>query len=787
MSDSVSAVLASGKLVGAAARGYEILSSWEQSAPLDSEQLALIDLISKHCQERPLPAHLRPGVVSETPQRTPLEDSTRQEGQASTGDALEMDGVVLHTTQQFYKWYGKLEAVRLSETEEEYKDCAKQLKRQLATCKEAKELIHDTLITLEEIVKLHKDAVGRSKALRETGERLVEEQNQLSEFAAAVRSRLLHFDELESIAAEFHSIATSMDSSKERHNQQTIFQRFLTLLKKIDECISYMTANPHFAEAQAYESRFRQLHSRAVAGILHRVNEILRSAVQELEPEITIEEFSEGEETNLFYIKFVALVEEQMKSVLPEVVDRSGRAEYKKLFEDCQHSFCKARVQLLLEVVKRRILGFQQDSLAGLLREGFSYLLQVCRFEHKLFFEFFPEKETPKGLIDLMESLGTVLYDVIRPKLISVSSVDDLCDYVSILKNEIYDGQIENLGDSVDALRSIVMRTLADAQERLIYRAQAFIEEKLVHFEPQTADLNYPGVLESLPSEQGDSWSLQQSCFPPIRATLEYLEKLYTCLDVKIFSGIAHEAVLACSVCITKAVVSISRASSELDGQLFAIRHLLLLREKLVPFRIDFSMTEKDLDFTHMRDHMRRVLSGEVSVFQLPTNNVVQLVTWTAPRITDSQVDSKKQLEKQLKLSSEALITMVTKSIVEPILAFLTKVSALRDSNVAQSGTVGEGRRSLFEHAFASVERLSEIVELVNENLESTLPNLVSKIKLYLPQQSTFSTLFRPMKANIIDAHLQLKAILNSDYKGTDLTAIQLKTKEQLHVILEAM
>lgn len=219
-----------------------------------------------------------------------------------------------------------------------------------------------------------------------------------------------------------------------------------------------------------------------------------------------------------------------------------------------------------------------------------------------------------------MESLGTVLYDVIRPKLISVSSVDALCNHVSILKNEIRDGQIENLGDSVDALRSIVSRTLADAQERLIYRAQAFIEEKLVHFEPQQEDLNYPGILEDSSKEQDfsgqeqDSWNSQRSVFPPIRSTLEYLEKLHTCLDVKIFSGIAHEAVLACSVSITKAVPSISRLSSEMDGQLFSIRHLLLLREQLIPFRIDFSMTEKDLDFTHMRDHMKRVLSGTITL-----------------------------------------------------------------------------------------------------------------------------------------------------------------------------
>lgn len=132
-----------------------------------------------------------------------------------------------------------------------------------------------------------------------------------------------------------------------------------------------------------------------------------------------------------------------------------------------------------------------------------------------------------------------------------------------------------------------------------------------------------------------------------------------------------------------------------MDGQLFAIRHLLILREELVRFRMEFLVTEKDLDFTHMRDHMRRVLSGpytfqdrfrgslfagEVSVFHLPASSMAQLVTWTAPRVTDTQVDSKKRLEKQLKESCESLIMMITKAIVEPMLAFLTKVNCLVES-----------------------------------------------------------------------------------------------------------
>ena len=40
------------------------------------------------------------------------------------------------------------------------------------------------------------------------------------------------------------------------------------------------------------------------------------------------------------------------------------------------------------------------------------------------------------------------------------------------------------------------------------------------------------------------------------------------------------------------------------------VRHLLLLREQITPFNADLAVTERDLDFAHMRDYLRRLLAG---------------------------------------------------------------------------------------------------------------------------------------------------------------------------------
>ena len=49
---------------------------------------------------------------------------------------------------------------------------------------------------------------------------------------------------------------------------------------------------------------------------------------------------------------------------------------------------------------------------------------------------------------------------------------------------------------SIDPLRPIIERCLADVQERLIYRCQEVIRDKVTNFHPTSEDLDYPAKLQ---------------------------------------------------------------------------------------------------------------------------------------------------------------------------------------------------------------------------------------------------------------------------------------------------
>ncbi|KAI4379594.1 hypothetical protein MLD38_005872 [Melastoma candidum] len=750
---------------GAISKGYNFASSWEQNAPLTEQQQAAIVSLSNAIAERPFPANLAQEKKAAT---VGSELSSPRQGD-SFGESEAMEAVLVNTN-QFYKWFSDLELAMKSETDEKYQQYVNMLTERIQTCDDILRQVDETLELFNELQRQHQTVAVKTKTLHDACDRLLMEKQRLVEFADALRSKLNYFDELENISTNFHS-----------PNMNVGNENFLPLLKRLDECIAYVEGNPQYAESGVYLIKFRQLQSRALGMIRSHVLANFKAVASQVQATIrgntgSKASISEGVEASVVYVRFKAAAIE-LKPVLGEIESRASRKEYAQILAECHKLYCEQRLSLIRGIVQQRISEYaKKETLPSLTRAGCAYLVQVCQLEHQLFDHFFPSSaEDVSSLAPLIDPLSTYLYDVLRPRLIHETNIDLLCELVDILKVEVLGEQISRRGESVAGLRPTMERILADVNERLTFRARTHIRDEIANYLPFDEDLDYPAKLERLANSGSETASVDdnvdtyKSWYPPLEKTVSCLSKLYRCLEPTVFTGLAQEAIEVCSFSLQKACKLIARRSSPLDGQLFLIKNLLILREQIAPFDIEFSVTHKELDFSHLLDHLRRILRGQTSLFDWSRST--SLARTLSPRVLESQIDAKKELEKSLKATCEEFIMSITKLVVDPMLSFVTKVTAVRVALTSggQKQVDSIMSKPIREQAFATPDKVAEIVQRVNDAIKEELPKVVAKMKLYLQNPSTRIILFKPIKTNIMEAHEQVQSLLRAEYTPEEM------------------
>ncbi|XBI09985.1 hypothetical protein VPH35_137396 [Triticum aestivum] len=727
---------------GAFSKGYNFAYAWEKNAPVTEEQNAAISALSHAVAERPFPVNLEDGGTA-----VPEKESALEEAGA-------MDAVLVNT-HQFYKWFAELESAMKSETEEKYRLYESTLEERVNTCDGILQQVDDTQNLFEELQSLHSSVAIKTQTLHDACDQLLVEKQRLIGFAEALRSRLNYFDELENASTSFYSQTMNIGN-----------EQFLPLLKRLDDCILYVENNPLYAESAVYLVKFRQLQSRALGMIRSHVLSTLKAASSQVQAAIRgsgsgKNAVTEGVEASLIYVRFKAAAGE-LKPVFNEIESRSSKKEYAQVLSECHSLFCEQRLYL------------------------------ACQFEHQLFAHFFPASASDvSSMAPLMDPLCTHLYDTLRPRLIYEGNIDSLCELVDILKAEVLGEQLSRRGKSAAGLRPILQRILADVLERLAFCARTHIREGIANFRPSDEDLDYPGKLERSTissANVSDNSDMYATWYRPLEKTVSCLSKLYHCLESSVFTGLALEAVEVCTASLQSASKVIAKRATPMDGQLFLIKHLLILREQIAPFEIEFSVTHKELDFSHLLDHLRRILRGQVSLFDWSRST--SLARTFSPRILENQIDARKELEKGLKSTCEEFIMSITKLVVDPMLSFVTKVTAVKVA--LSSGSQGQNLDSVLAkplktQAFASPDKVAELVQKVGTAIQQDLPKAMTKLMLYLQNPSTRLIIFKPIKSNIVEAHIQLQSLLNSEYSAEEIQSIGMLSISDLQSQLDSL
>lgn len=360
----------------------------------------------------------------------------------------------------------------------------------------------------------------------------------------------------------------------------------------------------------------------------------------------------------LYYGKFQAS-SIKVRKVINLVEKRYERnSEYENLLSELHQFYLSQRALIMSSGVDNAIKDLcvkHKGDHCALFRASCTFLVHICQDEHRLFYQFFSVQSSQ--LTSYMEGLCMILYDSIRPFIVHINHLETLAEICSILRVEMLDEHVAQNPEALEAFGQAIQQMLEDVQERLIFRAHLYLQTDIQQYNPSAGDLAYPEKLEMMesialslqdqPLKRADSRSSMLSIasveveqhfksrtgnspadlhgmwYPTVRRTLVCLSRLYRCVDRPIFQGLSQEALSYCIQSLANAAQSITANKSNIDGKLFEIKHLLILREQIAPFRVDFTMKETSLDFSKVKTAAYELLQKRKQLFALGTNNAL--------------------------------------------------------------------------------------------------------------------------------------------------------------------
>ncbi|RXN01200.1 Conserved oligomeric Golgi complex subunit 3 [Acipenser ruthenus] len=743
----------------------EKLSLWDRRsdalAPLTERQTDSILEIQAAAENLPIPTELPIEDLCSLTSRSisvPLTVTVP----ASTEDillqgfkSLGMEDERIETAQQFFSWFSKLQSQMDQDEGAKFRQTRDFLGGFQEQCDVILNDVNTALQHLESLQKQYLFVSMKTGTLHEACEQLLKEQSELVDLAESIQQKLSYFNELENINTKLNSSTLSVNS-----------EGFVPMLAKLDDCIEYVSSHPNFKDCPVYLAKFKQCLSKA----MHLMKTYTVNILQNLTNQLTKRDPSglpnADNAFTLFYVRFRA-------------------------------SAPKVRV-----------------------RSGCAFMVHVCQDEHQLYNEFFTK---PTAKLDCNPDGKDVIILFVQgtpaaPQVTLTQACRRLHQVVAFLFS------VEQLG----AFATLVQQMLEDVQERLVYRTHMYIQSDIIGYNPAPGDLAYPDKLEmmekiaqSLKEEQKKLSALDSSFsdiqledpdsksviksgasevpttrlqatispadlhgmwYPTVRRTLVCLSKLYRCIDRTVFQGLSQEALSACIQSSLKAADAIMKNKTQIDGQLFLIKHLLILREQIAPFHADFAIKEISLDLKKTRDAAFKILNPKTvpRFFRLNSHNaILEFLLEGTPEIKEHYIDSKKEVDRHLKSSCEHFIQQQTKLFVGKLEDLLTKVAALK-TMASQGGP----KYNLSQQPWAQPAKINDILATTYKTLKTKLPATLQSMSLYLANKDTEFILFKPVRNNIQQVFQKLHAMLQEEYSVEDLQIIACPSVEQINLLL---
>jgi len=767
----------------------------------------------------------------------PSDDGTQQLSSAlfPVFERMERGELVISTGQECLHWMHELEACLLDLELKPYHQYIEELKRQKEITTGLQTQVTTSLDQLSLLTQQYESVSQKSTELHTACQHLLKEQTQLNDTNQKMQENLKVFVEYEKIVHKLDSATLSVQSEAFLPLMAKINENMIYLREHPDYRESAVYHGKYKTALARGLSMIKVFVNSCIDTATRGANQSTFNVGAEA-PHTTL---------TLFYGKFRACVPRIRHLIVEVERRQDQATEYKALLQEMEQHYLDSRRDLLTPSVKAavsQLLTVHNRDHCGLLRAGCAFLLHVCEDETQLHAQIFgpvPDP-TPDGaeidnrpnLTSFLGKLCNVLYDHLRPLVIQVTHLETLAELTTILRVEIL-GQHCATYPHLIAYRRIGQQILEDVQERLVYRTSVYIRTDISGYQPSPGDLAYPEKLEMMEaiankeeekqyqqgfntprnslgvhSRQNSTSSvasmtsmevgsintaksymssspadLHGMWYPPVRRTLLTLSKLYRCLEKPIFTGLAQEVLDACldSVATAANLISSNPKKSPADGKLFEIKHLLILREQIIPFQSEFLVRETSLDFTKVKNAAMTLLNKKGEILNISSSNaLLEFLLEGTPGVHEHLRDSKKEVDRRLKASCEQFIQDSVKLMLGELQQFNVKVLDFYQVR-------GDKSAKLSVQPWAGESNLQSIVAHTTRDIKAKVPTIQRKMQLYLANRETEFILFRPIRAQILTSFMTLITTLKAEYTQDQEVVVGCPSQEQLAAILASV
>lgn len=775
------------------------LEEWEAKAPLSDLALRSVAAVQAASEQPPLPLKssiadaeasrpstpsLRHAAKLGSRPSTPLPAATR----ALTSHALDPKQPI-QTPQQFYDWFAQIDRSVTHGQEAHFRAHVAMVAGHLDTAGMLLERIDEVEQDVDRMLEGWRTVEQSGRNIKGACERLLQERDGLLELTDEIDARLEYFQELEHATRVLNNPGESL----------VLQTDFLYMVERIDICIEYLKDHRYYKEAEVYLLRFQQCMTRAMTLIKMFFVASLRALASDVSKRLSEKDVSATAQMHLLYTRFRS-VTPQLTPLLGEL-ERRGAAhpeELSALLSECHSAYFSVRKSLLVGRLTEEIKGLDpaRTELVELTNAGCAYLRQLCTDEFLLFREFFDSGE--EQLYAYLESLCDYLYDDLRPRILHETRLTTLCEVCTVLQAltvldvaELPDEPPDEL--SIDSEHSkphglgklhisrLLQMVLQDAQTRLFFKAQAVIQTDIRNYIPKQEDLAYPDKLIEVRRPESQfgikekevvsrlfqlpSLDKKETWYPTLQKTVWVLSQLHDYVKPAIFEDIAQEAIGLCrqSLISSSSILSQRNASAgPLDGELFLVRHLLILKEVANTLTVASKDDQgrKDLGDMNVPDTVTSILNKTTAL--LPE---ALFATLGMPRGPEKIRDTRHDIDQDLKRACQNVISLCSKPLCKPLREWVDRVRAFNASRSVSSHP-NQPKPLLTEQPWAAQSVADELHGKFVEACERDLRISVTRMKLYLEDNRTVSILLAHLEEAIVDGYMAYRDTVWNMYAG---------------------